>query len=430
MVDHGTDPVQAAAQHVRGHVAGDDEAVAAQAADHRGDDVVTRAQDEELVIAFQAVDLRGLLDTVELDVQPRPEDAVGRDDERIVLLGADGHHGVEAGAPIDADGRVDVVFELVVAATALGDDVAFGDECADHEVVVARLAFHAYHGLVAVHVERVVILAAVGSERVAGTTAQPAAADLQQGDVVAARGEVDVGDIVGDHTRIVRTRRIGIVEAVRVGAEHLSDLEQVLAATAVQRGDGAVVVDVELVVAVRGADRETPVDGAVVVDALHGGREGRLALGIGADRREQRNEMLAQQEHVARGRAVDGQGLGPVIRRPGVMHVDQVARAAAGHVHQVGIRAATTVQVDGVAHGLRTGQRMMVRAVVQRVHRGQAVEDDRVPTTGQPVGVAQDLRPAAQCLRMQVDDVVLTLPGDQVGHRVERPEDVDARAGA
>ena len=430
MIDDRAHAVEARADDISGDIAADDEAVAAEAADHRGNHVVARAEDEELVVALQAVDLRGFLHPVQMDVQAGAEDAVRRDDERVAFLGADRHYRVEAETAVDADRGVDVVLELVVVAAAQRDDVGFGDEGADHEIVVAGLAFHPQHGLVAVDVEGVVAFAAERGQRVADAAAQPAAGDQRQRDVVAAGSEVDVGEIVGDHARIARARRIGVDVAVRVGAEHLADLEQVLALATVERSDGAVVVDVELIVAVTCTHGQATVDGAVVVDALDLGREGELPRGVGPGRRHECDEVLAQQERVGQRRAVDGQGVGAVVLGAGIVDVDEIARAPARDSDLVGVRATTTVEVDGVAHGLGLARRrMMIGTVVRGRDRRQPVEHERVASPCKAIDVAQDHHVTAERLRMQEEDVVAAVAGDQVGDRVERAVDIDARTG-
>ena len=78
-----------------------------------------------------------------------------------------------------------------------------------------------------------------------------------------------IADDADDHRR--RIERIRGIEARRGRArraEHLADLERVVAVAAIQRGDRAVVVDDELVVAAEAVDDQAGIDVLVVVHAL------------------------------------------------------------------------------------------------------------------------------------------------------------------
>ena len=426
VIDHRAATVQVLADHGLRDVARDIEGVAAQATDHGGHRLAVRAEHVEGVVTFQAVDLDRFFDAVEPDVQPGAEDAVLGDDEDIVALGADGHHGVEAEAAVDADRRVDVVFELVVVAAAVGDDVVLGNEGADHEGVVARLAFHAQHRLVAVDVEGVAAFAAEGRQCMAYALAEPAARDAQQLDVVAVRRQVDVLHVVGHHAHVVGAVARRVVVAVHVGAEHLADLEQVAAQAAVQRGDGAVVVDVELVVARGAAHQQAAVDAAVVVDALHARSKGRTAVGIDAVGFQQRHKALAQQKHVVAAGAVDRQRVGAAVGGPAVHHVEQrVGAAVAHHVDDHRVGQVAPVDVDGVAHlGVTAVGQQVAGPVVGGGQGRLAVDDQQVFTAqAQHAGMAGQLHQLAQ-----LDAVGVVVALDHHVLAQQRAFDQDVRA--
>ena len=125
------------------------------------------------------------------------------------------------------------------------------------EDVVAGIALQAQHGLVGVDGELVVAGAALRQQGRTVAPGEPAARRRQRAEHVVG---VDVG------------RRVAL------GAVELSDLEAVVAEAAVERGDRAVVVGGEAVVAALAVDLEPAVDGRVVVDALNRGRQARLGV--------------------------------------------------------------------------------------------------------------------------------------------------------
>ena len=101
-------------------VAGDVDRVGAEAADDAVGDAEGGRQDEELVVAFEPVDLDDL-DLGVAHVEAGAEDALVGDHEVVGELGAQHDQLVDAGAAVDRDRRVDVVLDLVVAAA--GADV-------------------------------------------------------------------------------------------------------------------------------------------------------------------------------------------------------------------------------------------------------------------------------------------------------------------
>ena len=88
----------------------DADEVGAEAAVDLGREVRARAEHEEAVVAFAAVDDE-LLDVHEVDVETCAEDTVRRDHEVVVELGADHDHGVEAVAAVDVHRCVDRVLD-------------------------------------------------------------------------------------------------------------------------------------------------------------------------------------------------------------------------------------------------------------------------------------------------------------------------------
>ena len=136
---------------------------------------------------------------------------------------------------------------------------------------------------------------------------------------------------------------------VRAGAEHLAELEGVVAGAAVEHGDRAVVVGVEVVVARPPLTCED-VDGSVVVDALVRRRV----------RRRSTSCRLQAGDEVLRGAGRRSPSGMPLI----VSDVDAVAGCArvvdvhdvvgrAGRVDDVVVAAALAVEIDGVARAER-----------------------------------------------------------------------------
>src|SRR5207245_1994722 len=94
--DDAAVPEEGIADHaVGGRLPSDTEQVGSQAAGDSGGPVGVRTEDEEAIVARAPVDLHRF-DVHEVDVQPRPENTVRRDNEVVVELGADDDHRVEA----------------------------------------------------------------------------------------------------------------------------------------------------------------------------------------------------------------------------------------------------------------------------------------------------------------------------------------------
>ncbi len=87
VVDRAADALELASDDVVDHVAGDVDRVRPEPADHAVGDAERRRQDEELVVALQAVDLDDL-DRRVAHVQPCAVDRLGRDGDVVGELGA------------------------------------------------------------------------------------------------------------------------------------------------------------------------------------------------------------------------------------------------------------------------------------------------------------------------------------------------------
>ena len=151
--------------------------------------VVGGAEDVEGVVALEAVDLERFLGVGQFYRQPGAEDAGVGHHEGVVLLGAERHHPVEAGAAVDVDRGVDVVLDEVIAVAAVDLDLgAVAErEGADDEGVVAGLAFRAQVGLVGIDLEEVVAGAAIDDGRIADAARQVAEGRLDRVELVAER---------------------------------------------------------------------------------------------------------------------------------------------------------------------------------------------------------------------------------------------------
>ena len=433
VVNHTAAAFEVQADDGFGHVAGHVEGVGALAADDGGDHAGTGAADEEVVVAFEAVDVDGL-HIVVTHVQAGAVDGLVGDDEVVAVLGADHDHLVEAGAAVQVHRGVDVVHHGVGALAADGLVQGLGGklvvvthqgEGTHDEDVVAVIALQPGLGLVAVDGELVVAGAAVGREREAGAAAQETGRGRYGAEVVA------------------RGHRAGRRHGNPRGAVHLADLHLVVAGAGVQRGQRGVVVHGEVVVTAEAAHDQAGIDVLVVVDALdlcmglvahlvqraaHQGHEGRRVGCDGLGRTFGDGGHPAQQEDVGLFAALDLQGVQAVVLGTRVEHVDDVVLriGAAVGVDHVAVGAAAAVQVHGVAH---QGADAVVDAVALGRHAGQAVEDEEVVAAGQAVGVAQHAHMAQQALDAQLDGVTLafTRDLDLVGCQRTFEQDIGAR---
>ena len=444
MRDHARAAQQVAADDGTGDVAHDLDDVVAKTADYGGDDLRAGAQDEDRVIALEGIEL-GALDIRELHVQARAEDAFPGDHEAVVERCAQHHDLVEARAAVEADRRVDGIVDRVGAVAAVDLGVALHGQVQRHErahreLIVARFALEPQGAGVVVDVEGVCAAAAesggsvgdaradVGDavertperplvvdrriDRIQGALRQDAGHRIERGRIKDDGARNRIPDQADDHRRggeLVDRRKPGGRIARR--AEHLADLERVVAVAAVERGDGAVVVDDELVVAAEAVDGQAGIDALVVVDALDLGEARSRYKAV-----EQHDEITPQQKGVVRlvGEAgdhigaVDGQRVDAVVRSTVVVHVDQGV-ALAGEVHRVLVRIAFAVQVQ------HRGQPVHMGAVEQRVEK----------IVVRRCGGELEARVEARIVRGRVDadmeDVVAALPVDR-GDAADAPD--------
>ena len=179
-------------------------------------------------------------------------------------------------------------------------------EGADREQVVVVLALETQRRLVRVDGERVVPGAALGDERLARARGEPPAG-RGDGSKDVLRRQRATGGVPGWRGRV--SGRVPL-EAV-----DLTDLERVVPRATVERGDRAVVVDREVVVATAAVDDETPIDGGVVVDPLDLERVRReLSRQLDAAERSERHGRVKQRDE---GRPIGGLARGQRGRRRG-----------------------------------------------------------------------------------------------------------------
>ena len=353
-----------AQQVVRRHgrrVARDEDGIRAQSAQDPCRQIGVRRLDKEAVVALAAVDLQRL-DPHERHVQAAAEDAVLGDDKVVAELGAEDDHGIQAVAAVDRHGRVDRVLHEVRAAVARDVGaralvVLRSLECkgAHGERIVTVAAVQRQHGKVAEHGKGVLARAAVGGQRLADAVGQ-----------VAARGERGLEPVPGAEPReTVADDALAVV--------HLAELERVVAHARRKRRARRVVVDGEMVVSPARGHRQAAGDRRVIVHAFEivavPAQQGDHAPSVLAG-------LLAQQEGVVLGRAVDRQGVQAVMA---VLHVDQ-GRPLPGEVDGIGV-------APGPAHQCQVGT-----DVVRCVRRRQArVHRDRVrPGAAAHLGPARD----------------------------------------
>ena len=354
--------------------------VAPEAAVDPGVDRGRGGEDDEVVVALDAVD-RDPLDVDDRDEQARAGDAVGGDREGIVELGADHEHGVEAVAAVDRERRVlHVLDEIGARARVQRGEVVDRGEGADHERVVARVAVGRERSAVVEDRERVAALAAV--ER--GREADPVGEVAPRG-----RGQVDRGE-----------EQLG-------PPEQLADLEGVGADTAVHRRRGAVVVEREAVIAFEPVHGEAARDLPVVVHELG------MGVGAGGEARQRGDETRAEEELVGRGRAVDRERVHAAVEA-GVEHVDRRVAVPEG-VDEVGVGAGAAVEREQRADPVQRARRGEIAVDGDRVVAGLAVHEREA---GDRLDVDRvGARPGVQCRQSGV--------GREDGERVAAGAEVD-----
>ena len=385
----------------RYRIAGDAEVVAAEARVEERRHVDANAQHEQAVVPFGAVHGQGL-DRLVRNPHTRAGHVARRHHQVVAELGALHQGRVRATAAVDLHrGVVGVEHRAGLRRRGQG-------EAADLEPVSPAAAIQGQRCQIVVDDELVAARAAVDRGGVGDAVAQVAAGGLDRGE------DVRRGDL-------------GVRAPCRL--EELADLDAVRAAATVQRGRGAVVVDVELVVAADGVDLQV-LGRAIVVDALElrMQRAGGHVVGERAHGREIGDELATQKEQVVAGtvagvqriRAVDDEDIR--AGRAGVVDVDQVFGPAGANVDGDQVAALPAVDVDGVLDGSGDA---VAGPVVRRHQGGQVVDGDLVAAR-----LPEDPRVADQVHRLQEDRVAVRLAVDLDPLGFEGALQLDRAAGA
>ena len=331
------------------------------------------------------------------DVETAAEDAVLRNDEGVVRLGAEQHQRIEPGAALDVERRIDVVFDRVVAGAALDVEVRArrDEEGAHDERIVAAAADHREISLVRIDLERVEARAAIEHGRLFHAVGEIAEGRQRRRQPIADPG-ADVARRRADSRRVV----------------DLPDLEEIIAVAGVDGHQSRIAVDGEII-AIRGlssighqrsghvaaVDLQAICDRFIVIDAL----VGRLAV-----RAENGDKIVAHQERLPgdRRRAVDDQRVQAVVERAAVIDVDDVIRVDRG-VDNKGVPAIQAVEIDDVRNlAVETIDRR------QRRHARHVVDVDRaVAAAGVDVGDARkrrraELDVAAASARCHIENLI------------------------
>ena len=312
LVDHRALTLRKLGDHRRDHIAGDGDEIVAGAADHRRHTAERRAEHGDCVIAALAVD-RQALRVLPAQRQAGAANGGWRDDDGVIRarpIGAQHAQRIGAAGAVERQRRLD---HVRIACRGLA-------EAAHGEAVVAEATVERKRRLAVQHRETVGPGSGIDGGGVADAPAQGAGCCLHRDDRIA-----------GLHDG--RCERACSVE--------LAELEAVAAGTAVDRGDGAVVVDIERIIA--GAARHLQeVDCAVVVDPL-------VAAGIGAGAALQHRDKICAHEIADTGRRPrDAERVRPIGRGTAVMDGgDRIART--GWRDPIGIGTRPAIGGDRVA---------------------------------------------------------------------------------
>ncbi len=286
----------ARADDFAGDIATDREGIRPAATDNAGDHIGIGRQDIESVITLHPVNFCGF-DIGISDAETCARNTGVSDQEGVRSFGSKHRYRINPSATVDLDRSIDVVQEGVVTAApqcisqtaARNCRAVLQKERAQNEAVVPVFAHKTQIGLVGINAEDVFAFAAINQHR-------QRVADRQE----ALRG------LIGLH--LVAHGHIG---ADTGRAEHLTDLEGVIALTAVQRHQSAGIVRIEAVVSSKPVDRQTPVDAGIVIQTLE--LRGHIAQNI---RVQQCHEVAADQCMVVRTVAqIDGQEIRTIVRR-------------------------------------------------------------------------------------------------------------------
>ena len=378
LVDHRALTIRKLADHRRDHVARDVEHIIAGTADQGCDTARRCAQHGDRVIAALAVDCQHLR-VLQSQRQTSTTDG-GRCDHHHVIrpraIGA--QHAQRVGSPraIDRQRGLD---HVRIARRRLA-------ETAEGETVVPRSSDQGERRLAVEHRKTVGPAAGIDRRGIAVAAAEITRRRLHRGDRIAA---LHHGSGHG------------------TGAVELTELEAVAPRPAIDRGDGAVVVDIEGIIA-RAARHLQQVDRTVVIDPL-------VAGGIGAGAALQHgDEVRAHQIPGGHGRSRDAERIRAIRRGPAVMDGhDRIART--GRRDDIGIGPCPAIDVDDVAQragfkprhdaGRAAGTRDIL---VSDVYTIDIADGDTVFSAPAPqVHLPRDHRRDAQCgHRTESDDIV------------------------
>ena len=269
VVDEAALPVDFLRRHDIRDIARDIEQIVADSTDHASGHASRRALNREVIVPFQSIEFEDF-DMGVSHIHAATVHTLIGDHEIVAKFSTQHQHLVESTATVDRHRRVQAIFNEVVARPALNGvgrggraatlancdsadvsldrpvGVRFGEcECTHNKQVVPVVAFHSQRGLIAVNLEDVVTASTCRDQRSTRTTTE-----------ISACRRDGVEDVV----------RRDVRATVSLAAEHLTDLESVIAGTTVERGDRTVIIDREVIVAAVTVNRQTAIQVGIVVD--------------------------------------------------------------------------------------------------------------------------------------------------------------------
>ena len=78
-----------------------------------------RAQQEELIIAFQSIQFIALFRIADLHIEPRAKDPISSDHEGIIQLSPQYDDSIKSLASVNRDGSIDIVLNKVIPCTRI-----------------------------------------------------------------------------------------------------------------------------------------------------------------------------------------------------------------------------------------------------------------------------------------------------------------------